>query len=116
MAIVQVIEKVGEDALIIEITGFTADAEYGTTLGFRNFGFIPSTVVGLVKRTAGSTAVVSVKLQRSIKASAWGDILTIAASDESITEQAAKPGDYWRCLCTTVGAGNTLTVRWILLK
>lgn len=108
----------GGTALHVYVDGFDADNEEVVVdciecdiAGFRHASII-------VQRTAGATALISVKVQGSNDNTTWADI-TGAAVTAKDTHAAGVDDDYSgavdairyryaKILCATVGAGNTL--------
>ena len=114
-----------EDYFILTSTGFDADAEDTAALHLPEYlPFIPSHYSVYVVRTGGATDLISVVLEGvdagETSAYAIGTVVDSrggAYIQSSTTDYTSATGklsehlfDYIRITCTTVGAGNTLTV------
>ena len=117
MAISQTIQQVLDDTIIIQVTGFTADAENGDAVDIlATYGWIPDKVGVSVVRTAGATAVIDVDIQHSYDNTNFTQAVNATASDGTVYTATGKLARYWRVYITTVGVGNTLTVNWMVKK
>ena len=115
----------GHEQIDLDFTGFDADTEESFTLSpvDMNKRWLPTDAVMYVTAAnAGAVIdVVDIALQGSAFGTQWTDLITITDADvdnggtsaEDSTETAAtrfapSAYRYFRILCTTVGAGNTL--------
>jgi hypothetical protein len=122
------VKKFNENLWYWETAGYKADAETASlTLTVRGWKKIPKHYAVFVRRTAGATNAVSVSLEGSNAYVTWNTI-TAAVTDVTGTNPTESPTThgplvdytgsgtnyafyrYLRVYCTTVGAGNTLTV------
>lgn len=115
-------------AIVINTAGIDADSEEGAAVDIYSQGNnwkqgLPNAITFKLTRTGGSTDAVSVDLQGSIDGVTYDTLLTITdvtggasvhnffpvIDYTSATEVKDKLYRYFKHVCTTVGAGNTLT-------
>lgn len=106
----------GNSALYVVTADLDADTEEGAALDMENFGFIPFRVNMLVTRTAGSTAGIAVSVEGSVDGTTYTSLADVTAKDTEAVDDTVSAYRYFKCVCTTVGSGNTLTCRWILSR
>ena len=116
----------GKVGVLYNCTDFDADTE--TSAGFDSWatGNVFNAAAFLVSRTAGSTDVISFKVQGSFDNAIWEDTgMAVTAKDTydyfplpdfSGSADYLKTFRYWRFVCTTVGSGNTLDADLWLYK
>ncbi len=115
----------GHESIELDFTGFDADTEESYALSPVDMGdrFMPTDcVLYVTAANAGAvTDAVDIAVQGSAFGTRWADLATITDADEdnggtsaedstetAATRFAPSKYRYFRILCTTVGAGNTL--------
>lgn len=115
----------GQEVIELDFTGFDADAEESHALspvdGYLRWQATDAVMYVTAANAGAVIDVVDIALQGSAFGTQWTDLITITDADvddggtsaEDSTETAAtrfapSAYRYFRILCTTVGAGNTL--------
>jgi hypothetical protein len=101
-------------SLLVQTPGLDADAEEGPVVDLVEYGFIPTRLSLIVTRTAGSTALIALDIQGSINGVTYTSLAAVTAKDTEAVDDTLTAYRYFKCVCTTVGTGNTLTADWIL--
>jgi hypothetical protein len=103
-------------SLVISTAGLDADAEEGPVFDVADYGFIPTRASLIVERTAGSTALIALSINGSFDGTTYTSLANVTAKDTQAVDDTLSAYRYFKCICTTVGAGNTLTAHWILAE
>jgi hypothetical protein len=123
----------GHESIEVDWTNFDADGEESYALLPLDMAdrFMPTDAVMYVTATHATavTDIVDIALQGSAFGTQWTDLITISDADVDDGGTAAEDSAevsatrfvpsqyrYFRILCTTVGAGNTLTAKVKLTK
>ena len=111
MTVTTTVTKIAKNVLKISSAGYTADAENAVVdlRTYRMEGAQDFTMQ--VQKTAGGTTTVAVNLQATNDGTNYSTILAETGVDASGWDAVAdRACQQVKILCTTVGAGNTLTV------
>jgi len=115
MAVTTTVTKVNKDVLYISSAGYTADAENATVDLSSYYMEGAKNIAVQIQRTAGATDVIDFNIQGSLDGTNYETLLQItSANDYDVVLN--KPVKHLKLLCTTVGAGNTLTAHVYVIQ